>query len=134
MTRLRAKTDRGTTTMTRPITPRVTAMAKTAPISGMEAARSPRKMKKSRRIRKGRARSSACPRSLEETEAIWTSATVGPPSQVLPFSDGWAAMALWSAVTAFCSFTVPTVATTTVSVPSLRSWTGHQCWRNRGRS
>ena len=59
ITRLRAKTDSGTAAMTRPMTPRVTAMAKTAPMSGMAAARSPRKTKKSRRIKKGRARSSA---------------------------------------------------------------------------
>ncbi len=49
---------------------------------------------------------------------------MGPPSQVLPFSDGWAAMDFCRAVTAFCSSTAPTVATTVVSVPLLEIMLG----------
>ena len=73
-------------------------MANTAPSSGTAAARSPRNTKKSNRIKNGSAKSSARPRSWEDTAAIWTSATVGPPSQVLPLSEGCAAMACWRAV------------------------------------
>ena len=99
-------------------------MANTAPTSGTAAARSPRKTKNRSNNRKGRAKSSARPRSCEETDAIWTPATVGPPSQVLVLSDGWAAMAFCSAVTAFCSLTAPTVATTVVSFPLLEIMLG----------
>ena len=37
----------------------------------------------------------------------------------MAFSAGWAAMDFWRAVTAFCSLTAPTVATTVVRVPLL---------------
>ena len=117
MTRFSAKTDSGRATMIRPMTPSVTAMAKMAPMSGMDAARMPRKTKNSNRIKKGRAKSSARPRSWEDTAAIWTSAVVGPPSQTLPLSEGCAAMALSRSLTACFSFTLPTVATTTVRSP-----------------
>ena len=119
ITRLRAKTESGKTTMTRPMTPNVTAIANRAATSGTAAALKPRNTKNSNRIRNGSAKSSARPRSWEDTAAICTSATVGPPSQVLPLREGWDAMESWRAVTACFSCTDPTVATTTVRSPVL---------------
>ena len=104
-----------------------------APTGGTATARGPRKTKNGeQQERQGEELSP--PKVLRGDRCDLDAGHGGPPSQVLVLSDGWAAMAFCSAVTAFCSLTAPTVATTVVASRCSRSCSSRRWWRSRGRA